>query len=79
MVKCLTQVLRMVDALKALHEHVINVYFHGTSNMFFEELVDHLLEGCFSVFQSERQYFVTVDSSILMNVVLSLFSGCILI
>jgi len=79
MVKCLTQVLCMVGTLKAFHEHVINVYFHGTSNKFIEDLVDYSLEGFFSVFQSERQYFVTIDSSILMNIVLSLFSGCILI
>jgi len=39
MVKCLAQVLRMVGILKALHEHVINVYFHDTSNISLKTLL----------------------------------------
>jgi len=57
-------VLHVVGALKALHNHVVDVYLHGVFDLLFEDLIDHSLEGCSGVLQCEGFYFTAVDFSI---------------
>ena len=39
----------VAHGLKTLHNYVINVHLHIMSHLIFEDIVDHPLEGCFSV------------------------------
>jgi len=54
----------MVGGPMTLHEHVVDVYFHGLSYQLSEDLVDHQLEGCSDVLQSKRHLFIAIDSPI---------------
>jgi len=63
-IKCLAQMLQVVDTSEALHKHVIDVHLHGTPDLLLENFVDHPLESCSSIFQSEGRHLVAVDPSI---------------
>ena len=54
------QVSNMVCSLETLHQHVIYIYFHILSDLYFEDLIDEPLVGGSGVFQTEGHYFVAV-------------------
>jgi len=54
----------VISALEALHKHVVDVYLYGVSSLLFEDLVEHSLESCSSILQSERHHLVALDSSV---------------
>jgi len=51
----------MVRMLDALHQHVIDVYLHGISNLIFDHTIDHPLEGGSRILQFEGHDLVAED------------------
>ena len=52
----------MVSSLSALYQYVIHVYLHVAPNLCFEDLVDKMLVGGFSIFQIEKYYLIAIQA-----------------
>ena len=52
------------DTPEILHKHIIDVHLHGTSDLLLEDFVDHPLESCSDILQSEEHHLIAVDPSI---------------
>ena len=50
----------MIWSLKTLHQHVVHVHLHISSNLGLEDLIDETLISNSDIFQTERYYFIAV-------------------
>ena len=71
--------LEVISALYTFHQHIVNVHLHGVPDQVLEDFVNHLLEGCPCVLESEGHHLAAVDSPTSGESRLSKSGGCILI
>ena len=63
-IKCLAQVLRMVDGSMTLHEHVINEYLHRVSISSLKTLLTIRWKVAPTFFSPKRHHLIAIDSPI---------------
>jgi len=71
--------LEVIRALYIFHQHIVDIYLHGTSDQIFKDFINHSLEGSPRVFESEGHHLIAVDPRPVVKAVFSSSDGCILI
>ena len=52
----------MLSNFWRFYDHIIYVHFHGSSYLFFEQIVHHTLVCGTYIFESERHYLIAVEA-----------------
>ena len=54
--------LEVIRTLYIFHQHIVDVYLHGTPDHIFKGFINHSLKGSSRVLKSEEHHLVAVDS-----------------